>query len=78
MQGKRKSKGIREVRIGLPLISRAKESQSGPPKGSWEIEGAGGVLTYAVCVEGLQAGCQGVQGWGTMGRGAGGRPWLVH
>lgn len=37
-------------------------------------KGAGGVLTYAGCVEGLQA----VQGWGTMGRGAGGRPWLVH
>jgi len=40
--------------------------------------GGGGVLTYAGCVEGLQAGCQGVQDWGAMGRGAGARPWLVH
>lgn len=76
MQGGRK--GNRAIRIGLSPINQAKESQSGPPRGRWELEGAGGVLTYAGCVEGLQAGCQGVQGWGTMGRGAWGRPWLVH
>lgn len=73
-----KLKGNRLIRIGLSPISQAKESQSGPPKGRWEVEGAGGVLTYAGCVEGLQACCQGVQGWGTMGHGAGGRSWLVH
>lgn len=78
MQEEIKLKGNREIRIGLSPIKMAKESQSGPPKGRWEVEGAAGVLTYAGCVEGLQAGCQGVQDWGTMGRGAGGRPWLVH
>lgn len=66
---------IREVGAGLPPpVNQAGESQSGPP----ERRGAGGVLTYAVCGEGRQAACQGVQGWGAVGRGVGGRPRLVH
>lgn len=75
MQGEKESKRNREIRIGRSPINQGHQKEGG----KWEVEmGLGGVLTYTGCVEGLQAGCQGVQGWGTMGRGAGGRPWLVH
>jgi len=40
MRGGIKSKGNREIRIGP--INQAKESQSWPPKGRWEVEGGPG------------------------------------
>lgn len=75
---KKSQRKNREIRIGLSPINKTKRSQSGPSKRRWGVEGSAGFLTYTWCVEWLQAGCQGVQGWGTMGRGVGGRPWLVH
>lgn len=42
MQGETKSEGRIEWRVGLSPISQAKKSQSGPPEGGREVEGAKG------------------------------------